>query len=259
MKRYTSYFVKNDPYSKQLNIIRRESKKGFEVCFKHLATLEEAVIRTEKYAYQLKGWFEYFLFEAKNINFIITQDLTKALTEHFEPYGIEFHFTGNNPESDGSGIYRMQSGNKTYVIQVKCDQNFKQNAKSQSPLLIQTFYELLTHELTHRGQFLLRNIHKMEKEKYISSTEDFKKYLSQKAELMAYANQAIEELRFEGLSDKEILIKVKSFDFKETKSAAILNYMKYFNKNDKKDYMIFKQLLRYMVEYLTGERKRYFE
>lgn len=259
MKRYKPYFVKFDPYSKQLNMLRSATSQGYEICFKRIHSLEESVIRTEKYAYQIKEWFEYVLFELRNTNFIVTSDLTKVLSNYFDPYGIQFIFKGNNIASDGSGIGGMQSGNKTYVIQVLCDHNFKQNVKTQSKLLIQTFYDLIVHELTHRGQFLLRNIYRMETEKYTSPRENFKKYLSQKSELMAYANQAIEELRFEGLSDKEIIIKLKSFDFKETRSATLLNYMSTFNKNDPSDYKIFKQLIKYMIEYLTGERKRYFE
>lgn len=258
IRRYKPYFVIRDPYEEQLTSINKSLINGDEVCFKKIYTLSEAVIRTEKYAELLKIWFEEVIESIKNKTFRETKDVTKYLNYFFDEYGIMFVFTGYDDYSDGSGISKMQTGSQSYLIQVICNQDFKYNIKINSYFLIQTFYELLVHELTHRGQFLLNKLNLLNDKKNKKTELGTKNYLSQKHELMAYANQAIEELRFEGFSNKEIIIMIKSFNFKNSHSTTIKNYFEYFNKNNKEDLQILKQFFKYMYEYLYGDIKRSF-
>ena len=179
---------------------------------------------------------------------------------YFYEYDIRFIFIGNDIDenNDKSGINSMRSGNTTYEIQVMCDQYFKYNVSVNSTYLIDTFRDLIKHELTHRGQFLLKKVNKLNMEKERRTEESFKSYLSNKQEIMAYANQAIEELRFEGFTDNEIIIMLKSYNFGSSGSTAIKHYVTTFKKDNSKDLKILKQLYKYMYEYLYGDRKREF-
>lgn len=260
IKRYKPYFVIKDPFTKQLNSVNKAKKEGFEVSFKTLHSLEEAVIRTEKYGKLLTDWFIQVIEPIKGKTFFETRELTKYLNYYFEEYDIRFAFNGTSPDEDNdkSGIYEMRSGDTTYEIRVCCDQYFKHNVSINSPYLIDTFKDLIIHELTHRGHSLLKKVNKLNITKENKSEIEFKNYLSQKHEIMAHANEAIEELRFEGFTNKDIIIMLKSYNFGRSGSTAIKHYMTTFNKKDPKDIKIIKQLYKYMYEYLYGDIKRDF-
>lgn len=204
----------------------------------------------------LTNWFQHVIESIKNKTFGESRELTKYLNYFFEEYYIQFSFIGFDEDSDGSGITKMQTGNKSYTTIVRCNQDFRSNIKTNSQILVQTFYELITHELTHRGQFLLNELNIFNDKKNIKDKLGWKNYLSQKYELMAYANQAIEELRFEGHSNNDILVMIKSFNFRDSKSTTIKNYMETFDKKVSSDLKILKQLFKYMYEYLMGDIKR---
>jgi len=256
VKPYKSYFVKEDPRQDQFKKIHEAYQKGSRISFKHLYSLDEAVIRTDKYANLLTNIFKGILRTIEGKMFVETKDLTKHLNMYFDEFGITFIFDGYNRDSDGSGIMGALSTNEEFRIVLYCDQYLRPNVKTNNKLLIQTFNEFMLHELTHRGQFLLRNLDRLHEMKAKTTDYGFKQYLQDKHEIMAYANQAVEELYFQGLTQKEIIIMIKSFNFVESKSTSIKFYMDNFSKYNKDDLVILKRFFKYMYEYLVGDIKR---
>jgi hypothetical protein len=83
----------------------------------------------------------------------------------------------------------------------------------------------------------------------ISNQENIKEQLSNNQEIMAYAWQAVEELRYRFGNDKEILEHIKKYDLMFFRHSAILSaYYSLFEKDDP----ILKKFYKYMYLYLEG-------
>jgi len=213
----------------------------------------------------------------------------QELNKIFEKYLIYFLFTGINPndisdpsarKSVESGIMGMSIFAITQKIEVECNTNFKERFKNRDEKLFQDFYDLMCHELTHRGQFILRNhsnlslqIDKernrllkdvtsitnlnisMEKKKELFN----KLYMSNKYEIMSFANQIIEELRFNGMDDDSILTNLRTFSFREDDSMAMYDYLSLFDKRDLDDVQVLKRLAKCIHDYIKGIEKHNFD
>ena len=108
------------------------------------------------------------------------------------------------------------------------------------------FKLLIGHELVHRMQFIQRS-HKIILNN--SNQEDIKEQLSGNQEIMAYAWQAVEELRYRFGNDKEILEHIKKYDLMFFRHSTILSaYYSLFEKDDP----ILKKFYKDMYLYLEG-------
>jgi hypothetical protein len=258
IKLYKPYFVIKDSEKEFLNKYSESRVQNRYVNSNSI--FKEAVIRTNKYANVITDHFRSINKKLKNNIFSQTRELTKELNINFSDYDLKFIFIGQvNPlDVKESGIQEMETGSMSYEINVICNQFFKSNFITSDEKLFGDFYDLMVHELTHRGQLLLKKIKNLEIELSKKTNYGEKQYLSDRYELMAYANQTIEELRFEGYTDNQIIVMIKSFNFKDCKSAIISYYLKVFDKHKNEDLKILKQFFKYIYEYLIGDRKREF-
>jgi hypothetical protein len=275
LKLYKPYFVHNDPIKEHLKRIEEATKQVSTISTPHLF---EAVIRTEKYAKLLQIEFIRIsnLFKYSNID--STVPLLRKLDSMFDSYLVKFKFVSIEPEEKEQicGIIDMGTNGENKYITVFCNKNFRSKFLNQDEELFQTFYDLITHELVHRGQFLLRSYkasldmmnrkikvdNKITNNNFLSDMDKdrlkVKNYLSMIEEIMAYANQIIEELRFHGLTNKEIIEKIKGLKIDSNLSAGIKMYNDYFSLADKDDLKIIKRLFKYMYQYVVGEEKHSF-
>lgn len=271
LKLYKPRFVHRDPTKDHIKRIIDATRNYRTISIPGLC---EAVIRTDKYARLLKDEFikSYKLVDK---NLTITQ-LLKKLNIVFETYSVKFLFNAEDPKNkeEFCGISDMGINGK--IILIYCNNNFDINFYKQDAELFQTFYELILHELAHRGQILLRsyevsfelynkdikNINKIFLDKSLTEKEKkrllMRRYLSKPEEIMAYANQILEELRFQGLSNKQIIENLKSLKIKPDLSAGMKMYNDYFSISNKDDLVVIRRLFKYIYEYITGKEKHVF-
>lgn len=273
LKLYKPRFVRHDPTKDHIRRIIEATRNYMTISIPKMC---EAVIRTDKYAKLLEN---ELIQSSKSIekNLTILQ-LLKKLNNVFEIYLIKFSFNAEDPKEkeEFCGISRMSLDGKTKIIVVYCNNNFDINFYKQDKTLFQTFFELIAHELSHRGQILLRsykasleiynrdikkdskilsniNLDADEKERLL-----MREHLSRSEEIMAYANQILEELRFQGLNSKQIIEKLKSLKIDSGLSSGMDMYNKYFSISNKDDLVVIKRLFRYIYEYITGKEKHVF-
>lgn len=275
LKAYKPYFVYKDPIKQHLKRIEEATKQYCTISIPHLF---EAVIRTEKYAKLLQQEFIRISNLFNYSNFDTTTSLMRFLDKQFDKYLIRFRFDSTSPEQEEQkcGITEMIISGEDKYINIKCNNNFRKNFLNQNEKLFNTFYELICHELVHRGQLLLKRYKdsvimmnkRLRDDLKIKSNDDlseeektlllYKRYLSDVNEIMAYANQIVEELRFKGLSDKNIIQLIKGFKIPSEYSSGAKMYNDYFSITDKNDYKILKKLYSYIYGYVTGEEKHGF-
>ena len=146
----------------------------------------------------------------------------------------------------------MATGYNTLVIIIFCSPSIKDLFidKNIEIKFLQTFKELIGHELIHRSQFINRHLNKSESNIIKGPPQEFKKYVSQKTEIMSYAWQIIEELRFKGFADKEILNYIQSKRSNENLNPdnSMLDYYIY----NFRDTSVLNLLFKYMYEYIEG-------
>jgi len=252
-----------------------------------LIRCKESAIRTERYAKILKDEFIKCIDRLKNKQYYVTSDLTKDLSDHFNKFIIRFIFTGGDTpkledeeerKSVEDGISEMRTLAVSKEIQVLVNKNFMSKFKSGDKELINTFYLLMCHELVHRGQCIFRRYFSLSSEAEFIKRDQKKLenpnlspakakvlrdklYRRRKAEIMSYANQALEELRFKGYSDKVILDKFRTGDVDEIESPTFLKYITTFktDSEDKEhDKIILNKFYKYLYDYVTGEENHNF-
>lgn len=275
LKVYKPYFVRNDPIKKHLEMIYEATRN---MCYISIPRMFEVSIRTERYGRLLQKEFIRISNLFKYSDFDTTISLMRFLDLQFEKYLIKFKFDSIVPDQEEQkcGITKMEISGKDKVIYIKCNTAFRKNFLSQNKELFNTFYDLICHELVHRGQLLLRRykdsiiqMNKRSREELKIKTNDglseeektvllYKRYLSDINEIMAYANQIVEELRFKGLSDKEIIQLIKGFKIPGDYSSGAKMYNDYFSVTNKDDYKVLKKLFTYIYGYVTGEEKHEF-
>jgi hypothetical protein len=238
MKRYKP-FKFNDT-----EVIERAKKSHF---------FNEAVFRSDNYANELYSLMIKTLKDNKNPSLKYDVQICKFLTSIFSKYNIIFIPEGNYYNNGfASGINEMQSGEQTLLIKVLCSLSI--DKIFDSPIIQQEFLkefkQLISHELVHRGQYIIFNKNKVIKDKiYFSKNKTGLAYYSQKHEIMAYACLIVEELRFQDLTDKDILLFCKNRENFKNYSCETFDMYKevYGNSN------VFERLLKYIYEYLKGD------
>lgn len=271
MEKYQPIFAENK-IKDHLDKVYEACKNG---CSISIPRMFEAVIHTKKYAKLLQNKFLYIAKHIDKSKFSTTISLLRYLDSEFETYNILFKFDSIEPQEEAHlcGITEMVTEGKNKTIIVFCNNAFKGNLLKADNTLFQSFYELISHELVHRGQYLLRSykisykiMQKILKDKSDiennSSLSDeqketlkTRKYLSNRYELMSYANQIVEELRFNGFDNKKIIDICKSLELPSEYSNGASMYDDFFDKDEKKDLLILKQLFKYMYQYITGIEK----
>lgn len=268
LKKYKSYFVLDKKYY---------IKDVYP--YTPVLHIKEAVIKVEEYSKILIKEFKECISKYKDKNFKHYSQLLFLLNKDFNKYNIKFTdnpIFKNNSEFD-VGIEEMKTNRLNLQIIIICNISFLQNFQQPDSMFLFTFESLLKHELVHRGQALRTSIQKVQKiyknestkkDKLISqyrnkgySEEDIVEilykdyYLGNKRELMFYSKQALEELRFSGYTDKEILNKIRLLDFHNNKESDIifiyLNAFPDYNINTKQKNII-KLFFKYMYLYITN-------
>lgn len=208
----------------------------------------EAVIRVDKYAKLVMDRFNNFCNVYKNSNLKV-KDITKKLNSDFSTFGIDFILQYFQDEDHRNiGINKMITGiryhNGIVGITIFINPLIKDNINNQE--MLQVFETLIKHELIHKGQFLkIRN--KDLRLRVLQNQQKTKEYLARPFEIMAYANSYIEELRFGGYSDSEILNTIKYN--REGVSGILDKYIELFKETNME---ILNKFYKYVYEYLKG-------
>ena len=273
MKRYKSILEKNWKISKPLmykemceqqnlywDTYKEYQDKEYHISFykpSHAMSyfISESVIRPDKYIVLLCDNLKSIIQSNQGKKFAVSELFCKFINSKLKIFNIEFRSsnTFDNEESKLSGVNVMFTGYKSLTIIIFCSPIINELFinKELSTHFLQVFKEIVGHELIHRSQFINRHLNKSESNIMRQPPEEFNKYLSQKTEIMSYAWQIIEELRFKGLSDTKILnyIKTKRNDNNLDYENNILDYYIYTFR----DTQVLNQLFKYMYEYLKGD------
>ncbi len=203
--------------------------------------LEEAVIIPEKYLNIILGDIKQF---EKNIikSDFLNEKLCAIFTNICEKYKIEFIY--KNVELNNF-IQKGYFDSKSNIIYLICTNMINDIKKSKNDFdsFLATLREIVGHELIHRIQ------HERDQVKRLKDMDsnNIQKYLSDKFEIMAYAFQAIEWFRNEGLNDKDILSLLQSNKPIKYRNFIIELYHTHFN-----NHPILKIFYKYMYLYVKG-------
>jgi hypothetical protein len=249
------------------------------------AVIREAIINVKYYSNLLDSVFRDCLEKYKDKTFRHYAQLLFLLNKDFACYNIVFKDSGNlrvdKSDKEEVGIEQMKTNRHNLEITIECNYVFGERFLQQDNFLIYYFNTLLGHELVHRGQALNTNadtvllIAKKEiercnklKDKYErcgyndSEINDLlykEKYLANRREIMSYAYQAVEELRYSNYSNEEIKAKLRTFDFNkyEKESGMLESYFISFRdyRTNKLSYDVLKLFSKYMLEYINGNGK----
>jgi len=235
----------NIEYSKSL---LRNNKKYFSFEF-----LSEKVIDVNLYVSLVLKILDNFYKKYKN-NIFKSSKMTKALNEIFKSYKFIFEYIGSiekDEEKTGINIMgtKVDKKDKFPYIHILCNLYIGKCLENRENYenFRKKFQLLIEHEFIHRTQFLLMADKKLRYKVNSSSFDRDEEYFGDYREIMTYAKQMIEELRFNGKTDNEILNIVNN---RIRNESSILDlYLKLFkNKNDK----VLKKLYKYIYEYLKG-------
>lgn len=207
---------------------------------------KEAVIHTENYTDIIEGKLEQ-LISYIPLNDTI-ENILNFLNKIFNSFNIKFEVLKEEGISK-SGILKAKTLNDSFkTIIIYCTNDFNVNFRTKLNFLkfIEKFLIILSHELVHRGQFLLMQKHIHLKGNQFLDSEDLK-YYSNKYELMAFANMIIEELRFSKKTNNDILQGIKNNLFTSHDSEFLNFYTINFTKKGDK---ILNQLYNYIFQYI---------
>lgn len=207
---------------------------------RHLKILDEAVIHVKKYLDILKILLDN---EKRNIiNIPNLVDKIDYLNKIFKRYKIKFEVIEGQDR-----FYGIIKGNcyKDEITILFNDLVFDALDDSHIfNLFKKELMPLIGHELVHRGQYFVRqgdflNFIRFEKPEENNYTE--------KQEIMAYAYMGIENMRYKGFTDQEILNKIKNDNVSHMESGIINVYLSDIKE---KNYKVYKKFLKYITEYL---------
>lgn len=233
-----------------------DNEKEFTRSIRGSASLVEAVYRPDKYVDILYNQMKDIIKTNFGKKFKYNEKLVLYLSEQFKAFNIGFDYDGHS-FNDGkkSGINAMVIGSKTLDIIIYCSpsiENLFVDITFQK-LFLSSFKQLIGHELIHRSQFIsVQNYHNQNNiVRFINSPKYQTEvgYYADKSEIMSYAWQIIEELRFLGAYDKDILEYIKDTGKHPEYHCMIYEeiYLKYY-RNTK----VINQLIKYIYEYLKG-------
>jgi hypothetical protein len=175
------------------------------------------------------------------------KEIEKKLNKLFASFYITFTFT---KEISAFGIVGASTTNdRTQSITIYLSTNLI--ALRNTTAMKQFFLELkskISHELIHRLQFIKANKDKLNLQKRITNE---KEYMSDKHEIMAYAFNTVEYFRMIGLTDLDLISRLKKKDIMLNSCFFYQKYNEVFNMEDKELKLYFK----YMYMYLDGQAR----
>ncbi len=219
------------------------------------SNLNEAVINVENYSEDLKRLFN----EAKKELFSLSKEknaltITWLFNNYFKKYKIKFklHFRHELQKHKDYrfGITKAETLLDNYsTIRILCNLNIVEIQKNEKTYdeFAKICLSYIEHELIHRLQVIDISDLKIKKALSSNRKKDLD-YFSNAQEIMSYAWNSLEELRFAGNTDKEILKKLKTLNF-STDSLILFNYLKIFDK----DSDVLKRFYKYIYMYLNGD------
>lgn len=216
--------------------------------------IQESVYRPDNYVKNLLQYLKEILkkYEGKTVRY--PGFICNILNKEFSKYNIIFEYEGGYKQ-DGykCGINEMRTGSTSLTIIIQCSPSIEKIFidKNFQIKFIQAFKELIGHELIHRGQFIaVQNFHMDKIIARFLHTDKYKTeigYYANKHEIMSWSWQIIEELRFKGATDAEILYYLKNKKGSYDSPVFENIYLKFYNSSN-----VLKRLLKYMYEYLKG-------
>ena len=210
----------------------------------------ESVIHVDKYLNTLRDEF-YKIFDKVPI-IGTTKEIINFLNNFFKSYNITFDTLSGESRN---GVIKGKCKHDLKII-IFCSNNLSdyfENRYKFSRFLDRCIFTL-AHELVHRGQYIQMNKHL-----FLNKTNgrdidlhdiDVNHY-KKSDEIMAYANLIIEELRFNGYDNKQILEGIRNDRFGIEDSEFLELYKIHF-KTDKK---VIGRLYKYIYEYLKSPVK----
>ena len=199
--------------------------------------------------------FEIFQLLIKNKKDIFSkknkdQKLCSQLSQILAKYKISFKYDAlaKNTIFITGGIY-VQTNDTIYLT---CSSRINSINETEKHFydFLDSFKPGIGHELLHRMQLIQRKHHIL-----FGGTidkNDLIKQLSSNQEIMAYAWQAVEELRNRFGNDKEILEHIKKYDLMFFRHSTVLStYYSLFEKDDP----ILKKFYKYMYLYLEDKNE----
>jgi hypothetical protein len=216
---------------------------------------DEAVINVDKYSKLLQDiFYKKIKHDVKNKEFnrIVLQWYFNKI---FTPFCITFKIIKDEQIKKGYeyryGLIQAETlMDKCSTIILFCNLNILDFNKSDTIFeeFSRIFIKAISHELIHRIQVIEISDLKIKRALANNKKEDFE-YYSTKQELMAYAWEILEELRFSGLTDNEIEKKFKTLNFTVMHSNILNKYLKLYDNHPK----VLQQLYKYIYMYIEGQ------
>lgn len=257
MQRYKRKYIEcyipdSDRWLKAIKEKQKEIIDGYEFHTVGISMFYEAVIRVDDYSDLLiKKLNKFYLkYQGEKLE---NKKIIELLNNEFKSYNIIFIFSSiKENDEENTGINLMDTGIKKgniIDILIICNSLLNKMLIDNFKSFKEKFQILIKHELIHKGQFL-----KIADEdlrlKVLKDKQKTMAYMEQYHEIMAYANNIIEELRFDGYGDDKILQTVK--DKKQNESGTLDLYINLFKiKEDKPE--VLHRLYKYIYEYLKGK------
>jgi hypothetical protein len=208
---------------------------------RHLKVLDEAVIHVKKYLDVIT-----ILLDNEKSTIIKTQSLEdkiKLLNTIFLRYKIQFDLIDSDDRKYGIVKGSCYKENITIyfnelVFDPLDDSHIFDFFKKE-------LLALLGHELVHRGQYYVRQGDFLN---FIRFEKPEENNYTQKQEIMAYAYMGIENMRYKGFADQQIIQKIQSGNVSHMESGIINVYISDIKDKDEKAY---KKFIKYVIEYLV--------
>lgn len=231
-----------------MNITKKQRTKLLFEYMKEYGRFEnlfEAVIHVDKYLNVIE---DVFLSNRKKITSIADKNKIKLLNDLFYSFKISFELI-NEPVSNYGVVRAVNS--KEHIKVFLNHEVFTFMIDSFYREWLKTLLPLIGHELVHRGQFFIRkndfvNFYGFENNGKLS-IDTIEATNTQ--EIMAYALMGIENLRFKGFSDEQILNKVKNYNEKEMESGIMILYLSDMKKYN---FEVYKKFCKYVYGYLKN-------
>lgn len=238
--------------------MKRQKYKRFFGEHIDIFSFNEGVVSPE-YTNEIEKYFNELHSQIKKLKFSSLRPLCFWLSRKFKKYSIRFKEEEKIDYSTDPYVLLgiIKAGTKTNkkgVITIRCSEQLLQIQSSDKYFksFLPAIIKIIGHELIHRKQMV--QVEGIKLRNYIFDHENIKeiqKYLSNKQEVMARAWQIIEEFRYKGLNDNQIL-KILQTN-KDTRivaySPTLMIYLDFFNIKDN----VFKVLYKYIYLYLNSE------
>lgn len=171
------------------------------------------------------------------------EQLCKQLSGILKNYKILF--VDIREENEDNFFKKGQFNQISDIISILCFSGINYIIKDDRyfELFIKKIQVLIGHELVHRMQYIQRALENLS----YKTGESFKKYLSDPDEVMSYAWQAVEELRFRFGDDNEIISLIKTESpIKYRVSFALTIYKTEFKIDEKPMKLLYKYMYMYL-------------